>query len=86
LAQIVKSLKDHPEVKVKLEGHADNAEKNSQEVSEARAAAVKAYLVSKGIDEDRIAVEGYGSTMPVADNTTAAGRMKNRRVEIKVNY
>ena len=86
LAQIVKSLKDHPEVKVKLEGHADNAEKNSQEVSEARAAAVKAYLVSKGIDEDRITVEGYGSTMPVADNTTTAGRMKNRRVEIKVNY
>jgi outer membrane protein OmpA-like peptidoglycan-associated protein len=47
---------------------------------------VKAYLVSKGITEDRITVEGYGDTMPVGDNSSAAGRTKNRRVEIKVNY
>jgi len=86
LNQVVKALKDHPEVKIKLEGHADNAEKNAEEVSEARANAVKAYLVSKGISEDRITVEGFGSTTPVADNTNAAGRNKNRRVEIKVAY
>jgi outer membrane protein OmpA-like peptidoglycan-associated protein len=86
LNQVVKSLKDHPEVKVKLEGHADNAEKNAQEISEARAAAVKAYLVSKGISEDRITVEGFGSTTPVDDNSSASGRTKNRRVEIKVSY
>jgi outer membrane protein OmpA-like peptidoglycan-associated protein len=86
LSQIIKALKDHPEVKVKLEGHADNVEKNNQEVSEARAAAVREYLVSKGIGEDRITVEGFGSTMPVADNSTAAGRTQNRRVEIKVVY
>jgi outer membrane protein OmpA-like peptidoglycan-associated protein len=86
LNQVVKAMKEHPELKIKLEGHADNAEKNSQEVSEARAAAIKTYLVSKGIDEDRITVEGFGSTMPIADNSTPAGRTQNRRVEIKVNY
>ena len=86
LNQIVKALKDNPELKVKLEGHADNAEKNAEEVSETRAAAVKAYLVSKGISEDRIEVEGFGSTMPISDNGTATGRTRNRRVEIKVDY
>jgi len=86
LSQIVRSLKDHPDVKVKLEGHADNAEKNAQEISEARAAALKDYLVSKGISADRISVEGFGSSTPIADNGTAAGRNKNRRVEIKVTY
>jgi len=86
LSQVIKSLKDHPEVKVKLEGHADNAEKNAQEVSEARAAALKDYLVSKVISADRITVEGFGSTTPIADNSAAAGRTKNRRVEIKVTY
>jgi len=86
LNQIVKSLKEHPELKVKIEGHADNAEKNGQEMSEARAAAVKTYLINKGISEDRITVEGYGSTMPISDNANAAGRTKNRRVEIKVVY
>jgi len=84
LNQIVNALQAHPEIKVKLEGHADNAEKNSQEVSEARTAAVRTYLVNKGISEDRISVEGYGSTMPIADNGTATGRAKNRRVEIKI--
>lgn len=86
LNQVVKSLKDHPDVKVKLEGHADNAEKSAQEISDARATAVKNYLVSKGISENRITVEGFGSTMPIGDNATAAGRTKNRRVEIKVTY
>jgi outer membrane protein OmpA-like peptidoglycan-associated protein len=84
LNQIVKALNDNADIKVKLEGHSDNAEKNAQEVSEARAAAVKAYLISKGISEDRITVEGFGSETPISDNGTAAGRTKNRRVEIKV--
>ena len=51
-----------------------------------RAEAVKKYLVSKGISEDRITTEGFGETTPIADNNTAAGRTKNRRVEIKVTY
>jgi OOP family OmpA-OmpF porin len=45
---------------------------------------VKAYLVSKGIDANRIYSEGKGETSPVADNSTRSGRSKNRRVEIEV--
>ena len=47
---------------------------------------VKAYLVSKGIDESRIAAEGHGETMPIADNKTAAGRQQNRRSELTLSY
>jgi OOP family OmpA-OmpF porin len=53
-------------------------------LSQRRAAAVKAYLVSKGIDANRITTEGKGKSNPVADNKTAAGRAKNRRVDIEI--
>jgi OOP family OmpA-OmpF porin len=53
-------------------------------LSQRRAAAVKAYLVSKGIDANRVYTEGKGKANPVADNKTAAGRAKNRRVEIEI--
>jgi OOP family OmpA-OmpF porin len=49
-----------------------------------RAEAVKAYLVSKGIEANRVYTEGKGEKQPVADNKTAAGRAQNRRVEIEV--
>jgi outer membrane protein OmpA-like peptidoglycan-associated protein len=55
-------------------------------LSQNRAEAVKAYLVSKGISEDRISVEGFGEDQPIAENTTAAGRKKNARIEIKLDY
>src|SRR5688572_18212220 len=86
LNQIVKVLNENPTLKVKIEGHTDNVEKDNMKLSENRAAAVKTYLVSKGISEDRIVVEGLGSTMPVADNNTTAGKNRNRRVEIEVVY
>jgi len=79
-------LKEHPEMKVKLEGHADNMEKDAETVSEQRATAVKNYLISKGISTDRITIEGFGNTTPMSDNGTSAGRAKNRRVEIKIVY
>ncbi len=56
----------------------------NQALSVKRAGAVKAYLVSKGIDANRIYSEGKGETSPVADNSTRSGRSKNRRVEIEV--
>jgi OOP family OmpA-OmpF porin len=53
-------------------------------LSQRRAAAVKAYLVSKGVDPNRIYTEGKGKANPIADNKTAAGRAKNRRVELEI--
>jgi len=86
LNKIVKVMKENPELKIKIEGNTDNVEKNADNLSEGRANAVKTYLVSKGISSDRIEVEGVGSTMPIGDNNTTAGRNKNRRVEIKATY
>jgi outer membrane protein OmpA-like peptidoglycan-associated protein len=86
LNKIVKVMKDNPQLKIKIEGNTDNVEKNADNLSEGRANAVKTYLVSKGISADRIEVEGAGSTMPIGDNNTTAGRNKNRRVEIKATY
>jgi len=55
-------------------------------LSEKRAKAVKNYLVKRGVSADMIITEWFGQTMPVADNKTAAGRQKNRRVEMKIIY
>jgi OOP family OmpA-OmpF porin len=67
-------------------GHTDwiGTEEYNQKLSVRRAEAVKAYLVSKGIEANRIYTEGKGEKQPAADNRTAAGRAKNRRVEIEV--
>jgi OOP family OmpA-OmpF porin len=67
-------------------GHTDavGSDASNQKLSVARSEAVKAYLVSKGIDKNRIYTEGKGETSPVADNKTKEGRAKNRRVEIEV--
>ena len=71
-----------------LAGHTDNqgdATKNMV-LSEKRTKAVKKYLVSKGVKVDRINTKWFGQTVPIADNTTDAGRQKNRRVEMKVVF
>jgi len=66
-------------------GHTDSigTERYNQKLSERRAAAVKAYLVSKGIPASKITTIGKGESQPVATNKTAAGRQKNRRVDIE---
>ena len=67
-------------------GHTDSvgADAYNQKLSVRRSEAVKAYLVSKGIEKNRVYTEGKGEKQPVADNKTAEGRAKNRRVEIEV--
>lgn len=67
-------------------GHTDSAGSDAynQKLSVARSEAVKAYLVGKGIEKNRVYTEGKGEKQPVADNKTAEGRSKNRRVEIEV--
>ena len=67
-------------------GHTDSvgADAYNQGLSVRRSEAVKAYLVSKGIERNRVYTEGKGEKQPVADNKTAEGRAKNRRVEIEV--
>lgn len=88
LNEVAKILNEDPGMKLVIDGYTDNtgkADKN-QVLSENRAAAVKNYLVSKGIDESRLTSAGHGQDDPIADNKTAAGRAKNRRVEMKLNY
>ncbi len=67
-------------------GHTDNvgSDAYNQKLAVKRAESVKAYLVSKGIEKNRIYTEGKGEKQPVADNKTTEGRAKNRRVEIEV--
>ncbi|MEN9900344.1 MAG: Outer rane porin precursor [Pseudomonadota bacterium] len=67
-------------------GHTDSAGSDAynQKLSVKRADAVKAYLITKGIEKNRVYTEGKGEKQPVADNKTDAGRSKNRRVEIEV--
>ena len=67
-------------------GHTDSvgSDEYNQKLSVRRSEAVKAYLVDKGIDAARVYTEGKGEKQPVADNTSAAGRAQNRRVEIEV--
>jgi outer membrane protein OmpA-like peptidoglycan-associated protein len=75
----------YPDIKVSVEGHTDNtgSAAMNQTLSEKRAAAVKAYIVAKGVSADRLQAKGFGPTKPVATNKTTAGRAMNRRVEFK---
>jgi OOP family OmpA-OmpF porin len=67
-------------------GHTDavGSDGSNQKLSVNRSEAVKSYLVGKGIEKNRVYTEGKGEKQPVADNKTAEGRAKNRRVEVEV--
>jgi outer membrane protein OmpA-like peptidoglycan-associated protein len=75
-------------LRLSVNGYTDNTGKpeKNQLLSEERAGAVRKYLLSKGIAADRIIATGFGQADPVADNKTAAGRARNRRVEMKLGY
>jgi OOP family OmpA-OmpF porin len=86
LDSVAQVLKDNPSLKVDIEGHTDasGTPNRNQELSENRTISVKIYLMAKGIDGNRIGRSAYGSSKPIADNKTAAGRARNRRVELKL--
>ena len=89
LKEVAEVMKDNPTYKIAVDGHTDNtgSDELNQKLSDSRANAVRKYLIDNGVEESKITATGYGETTPIADNKTAAGRTKNRRVEMKLtNY
>lgn len=86
LDRLLNIMNENTQIKIEISGHTDNtgSEPLNSKLSEARAKTVVDYLVKKGIDKSRMNFRGYGSLQPIAENTTAAGRAKNRRVEFKI--
>ena len=86
LGKVVRLLKKYPNIKLLIEGHTDDRGKREANIdlSKRRADAVKAYLVSTGIDTNRLQTVGHGPDKSVASNRTRRGRSKNRRIEFKL--
>jgi outer membrane protein OmpA-like peptidoglycan-associated protein len=84
LDRVAESLNASPDVKVEIAGHTDSVggDSHNMSLSKARAESVRDYLVKKGVAASRLKARGYGETRPIADNGTAAGRARNRRVEL----
>jgi outer membrane protein OmpA-like peptidoglycan-associated protein len=87
LAKVAGILLAYPGLKVQLEGHTDSigTEEYNLKLSEARAGAVRDYLVSQSVPATNLTAAGFGKDNPVASNDTAAGRQQNRRVEMVVS-
>ncbi len=79
-------LKANTDLGMDIEGHTDNTGTDAinTKLSQRRAESVMKYLKGKGVTVDRMSAKGYGSSLPIADNSTAAGRAQNRRVELKL--
>ncbi len=86
LDEAVEVLAEYEALKLLISGHTDSVGRpdKNQKLSDDRAAAVKAYMVGKGIDSSRIETRGAGSNEPIADNDTKEGRAQNRRIEFKI--
>lgn len=83
LDEILDALRQFPDVSIEIAGHTDDqgTEEYNNDLSRRRADAVLAYLVGRGEPVDRFVVVGYGESRPIADNATADGRARNRRIE-----
>jgi len=88
LNDVVLIMQENPAYNLEINGHTDNVGNDdmNMDLSQKRADSVKKYLADKGIDPSRMTAKGFGETMPIADNNTADGRAKNRRVEFKVVF
>jgi outer membrane protein OmpA-like peptidoglycan-associated protein len=78
------SLKEHPDAHVEVAGYTDSTGSTTRnaKLSQARAQAVRAYLIQLGVPAEQVTAKGYGPANPIAPNDTPDGRAKNRRVEL----
>jgi len=86
LDYLTELLKEQPQIHIRIEGHTENIgePKDLMDLSEARAFAIKRYLMDKGIDSTRLATKGFGGTRPAKRMSHQRGQQKNRRVEIRI--
>jgi outer membrane protein OmpA-like peptidoglycan-associated protein len=86
LNQLAEYLNLKKTLVIEIAGHTDNVGRPeaNQKLSEDRANSVRQYLIKKGIAAERLIAKGYGDTVPVEDNSTAAGKQKNRRTEVRI--
>ena len=86
IAKMAAVLQKYPDTNVLIEGHTDNAGTDAinQPLSERRAQAVSNATIAKGVSATRVSTQGYGSSQPIADNSTAEGKQANRRVEVAI--
>jgi outer membrane protein OmpA-like peptidoglycan-associated protein len=87
LAKVSGIILGHPGLRIAVEGHTDSVggDDYNMKLSENRAGAVRDFLVAQGVSSASVTAQGFGKTMPVADNASAAGRQQNRRVELVVS-
>lgn len=86
LISLANALKTYPEARIVIQGHTDStgSDAYNQALSERRAESVKRFLVDNGINAERLETQGFGSSKPVADNTTEQGRQLNRRIDFRI--
>lgn len=86
LTEFAQTLNKYDDTDIRIEGHADatGSDAHNQTLSNQRAEAVGAFLQGQGVKSSRVDEKGYGEAQPVADNSTEAGRRKNRRVDVAV--
>lgn len=85
LQNLMDYMRSNPEVRVEIGGHTDSSgvEEKNVILSQQRADAIRDYLIKNGIPAANVVAKGYGSAQPIADNQTAEGKQKNRRIEVK---
>ncbi len=86
LNKIVRFLLSDETINIEIAGHTDDVgtKDDNKDLSKKRAVSVKSYLVSKGVTDNRIVCVGYGEIQPIAQNINAEGRIKNRRIEMRI--
>jgi outer membrane protein OmpA-like peptidoglycan-associated protein len=86
LLEVVNFLKENPALKIKINGHTDNVgkEHSNKHLSQLRATVIMNFLINRGIDENKISAQGFGSTFPIRPNDTEDNKKQNRRVEFEI--